>query len=108
MKNDFPCPCGGKIKWKKERVIQEGVDCGMLDIEYCEQCGEEYFPEESLAIIETKLKENGLWGVSRREVKFWRSAGSVIIRLPKEFAKKIKSPKGFLYQEGEHKLAIEY
>ena len=53
----YPCPCGGKVKWKKEEFVRDGVDCGVLDIEYCEKCGEEYLPDESMEIVEIKLKE---------------------------------------------------
>jgi len=34
-KPEYPCPCGGKIRWKRERVIMQGVDCGLLDVEIC-------------------------------------------------------------------------
>ncbi len=59
-KISYPCPCGGSIRWKRERIIQEGIDCGMLDVEVCDSCGEEYLPQESMQIIEQKLKEAGL------------------------------------------------
>ncbi|MBI2672359.1 hypothetical protein HYX16_05480 [Candidatus Woesearchaeota archaeon] len=52
----YPCPCGGRIKWKKEKVVYEGIDCGVLDIEYCPKCGEEYLPEESMKIVEEKIE----------------------------------------------------
>ncbi len=60
-KIEYPCPCGRKIKWKKDRIIIEGVNCGVLDIEYCIKCGEEYFPDEVMEIVEEKLKGKGLW-----------------------------------------------
>ncbi len=41
-KLNYPCPCGGKVKWKKEKVVQDGIDCGVLDVEYCDTCGEMY------------------------------------------------------------------
>lgn len=110
-KIDYPCPCGGTVKWKKERVIQEGIDCGILDVEYCSKCGEEYFPEESLEIVENKLKEAGLWGVERKEVKFWKSGKSITLRFPIEIVRKLKLDnvkKGHIYQEGNHKLSIEF
>ena len=69
-KINYPCPCGGKVKWKKDRVIMEGIDCGILDIEICEKCQEEYLSDESMIVVENKLKENGLWGVERKEIKF--------------------------------------
>ncbi|MBS3145485.1 hypothetical protein J4414_01655 [Candidatus Woesearchaeota archaeon] len=55
-KIEYPCPCGGKVKWKKDEVIVEGVNCGILDVEYCLKCGEEYLPEETMEIVEGKLK----------------------------------------------------
>lgn len=110
-KYDYPCPCGGKIKWKKERVIQEDIDCGILDVEYCEKCGEEYFPDESMEIVENKLKEANLWGVERKEIKFWKTGKAITLRLPVELVKKLKLDqikKGYVYQEGTRKLSIEF
>jgi len=110
QKLTYPCICGGALNLKKERVIQEGIDCGILDIEYCSKCGDIYLPEESMLIVEQKLKDAGLWAVERKEVKFWRSGKSVVIRLPTELVKGLKmtARKGFIYREGEHKLVIEY
>ncbi len=53
LKRAYPCPCGGKVKWKKEKIVRDGIDCGILDIEYCPKCGEEYLPETSAQIVET-------------------------------------------------------
>ena len=66
-KPTYPCPCGGKLIWKKEKVVIEGVNCGVLDIEICVKCGEEYFPEESMKLVESKLKKEGLWNIQRRK-----------------------------------------
>ena len=111
MKTEYPCPCGGKVKWKKERVVRDGIDCGVLDIEYCPKCGEEYLPEESVEIVENKLKEAGLWGVERKEIKFWKSGSSITTRFPAELVKKLgldKVRKAHVYQEGKNKLTIEF
>ena len=110
-KKRYPCPCGGFVKWKKEKIVQDGVDCGILDVEICENCHEIYLPEESMQIVEEKLKQAGLWGMKRKEIKFWKSANSVIIRLPTEITKKLKLDdvkRGYVYQEGKNKLAIEF
>ena len=110
-KYDYPCPCGGKLKWKKEKVIQDGIDCGILDIEYCENCGEEYFPDESMQIVENKLKEANLWGVKRKEIKFWKTGKAITLRLPVEMVKELQLDtikKWYVYQEDNRKLAIEY
>lgn len=53
----YPCPCGGNVKWKKQRVVQEGIDCGTLDVEQCDKCSKVYLQEESMRIVENKLKE---------------------------------------------------
>jgi len=87
MKKRYPCPCGGKIKWKKEKFVRDGVDCGILDIEYCEKCGEEYLPDESMEVVEMKLKEAGLWGMERKEIKFWKVGNSVTVRFPVDFVR---------------------
>lgn len=110
-KINYPCPCGGKVKWKRDKVIIDGIDCGILDVEYCDKCGEEYLPGDSMDIVEKKLKEAGLWGVKRKEIKFWKTGSSVTIRLPSELTKDLgldKIKKGHIYQEGENKLAIEF
>jgi len=107
----FPCPCGGKIKWTKEKVIQSGVDCGVLDVEVCDKCGNMYLPDDSMRIVEQKLKEKGLWGMERGEVKFWKSGNSVIVRFPTEMTHELcldHVKKGYVYQEAENKLTIEY
>ena len=109
-KLNYPCPCGGKVKWAKEKVMQDGVDCGLLDIEICNKCGSKYFPEESMIIIEEKLKEKGLWG-TRKEVKVWKSGGSVVIRLPTELSRSMnleKVKKGYIYSEGKRKILFEF
>lgn len=107
----YPCPCGGKLEWKKERVIKDGVDCGLLDVEYCQKCGEEYLPDESLEIVEDKLRKLGLWGMERRQIKFWKTGKAITIRFPVDFVKKLHLndlKKGYIYQEGKHKIAIEF
>ena len=110
-KPSFPCPCGGKVKWKKEKVIKEGIDCGLLDVEICNKCGEEYFSDESMEVVENKLRQAGLWGVERKEIKFWKSGDSVTVRFPTHMSKQLgldKIKKGFVYPEGHNKLLIEY
>ena len=64
----YPCHCGGTLEWKREKVVIDNVDCGVLDVEYCASCGEEYFPEESMETVEKKLKEKGLWKI-RKEIR---------------------------------------
>ncbi|MBI2110077.1 hypothetical protein HYT58_02820 [Candidatus Woesearchaeota archaeon] len=105
----YPCPCGGKIKWKKDKLIIEGIDCGVLDVEYCSKCGEEYLPEQTMELVETKLKEKGLWGIQRKEVNLWKSGNSVLLRIPKDIADKLKlkpDEKVTIYAEGKNKLII--
>ena len=99
------------MKSGKKRIIQEGIDCGVLDVSECKKCGEDYLPDYSMRVVENKLKEAGLWGMERKEVKFWKSGNSVTIRLPTEVARKLglnKVKKWHIYQEGTQKLAIEF
>jgi hypothetical protein len=110
-KISFPCPCGGKIDWIKKNVVQEGVDCGDLDVEICNKCGEEYLPDWSMEVVETKLRDAGLFGVERKEIKFWKNGNSVLVRFPTEFSKKLglnNIKKGYVYREGDHKLVIDF
>ncbi|MBI4919102.1 hypothetical protein HY837_04170 [archaeon] len=110
-KINYPCPCGGRLKWKKEKIVRDEIDCGILDIEYCETCGEEYLPDESLEIVEMKLKENNLWGVERKEVQFWKSGKSIVLRLPTKITSALginKIKKGYVYPEGKNKFVVEF
>ena len=75
-KPNYPCPCGGFVKWKIENVVRDGVDCGMLDTEVCGKCGEVYLPENSMRIVVGILKAVGSWSAERREVKLWMSGNS--------------------------------
>ncbi len=109
-KENYPCPCGGKVKWKEKEVIIDNVNCGNLWVERCDRCGSEYFPEESMKIIEQKLKQKGLWGMQRKEVIFWKSGNSVVLRIPRKIANTLDikaNQKAFMYPEGENKLIIE-
>ena len=109
-KQSYRCPCGGVIKWKKEKVVVEGIGCGKLDVEYCPTCGEEYFPEETMEIVEKKLKQEGLWGIQRKEATLWKSGNSVVLRIPKDIADKMKlkpDEKVTIYPEGKKKLVID-
>lgn len=106
----IPCPCGGFLELKKEKVVQDGIDCGVLDVEVCNKCQTTFLSEESMLVVERKLKEAGLWGVERKEVKFWKTGSAITIRLPTSMVRKLnlgQVEKGYLSQEGKHKLVIE-
>lgn len=110
MKSKIPCPCGGIVEHKTEKVVQEGIDCGMLEVELCDKCGTKYLPEESMLVVEEKLRSAGLWGVDRKEVKFWKTGSAVTIRLPTSLVKKLnleKVEKGYMHPEGDRKIVIE-
>ncbi len=109
-KEKIPCPCGGFVEWKKERVVQDGIDCGVLDVEICNKCFTKYLPDTSMGIVEDKLKKEGLWGVERKEIKLWKTGNAITIRLPANVVKKLELAnvgKGYLHHEGKHKLIIE-
>lgn len=106
----YPCPCGGTVKWKQDLVVIDKVDCGFLDVEYCEKCGEMYLPSPSLEIVEEKLKKAGVWGMERKKISFWKSGNSVVIRIPTALAESLgikPHEEGYIYQEGKHKCIIE-
>ncbi len=108
---DIPCPCGGVLEWKKEKVLQSGIDCGIIDVEICKKCKTQYLPEESMIIVESILKKQGLWGHQGKEVKFWKTGNTITIRLPTEFTQELgllQQEKGTLYKEGPRKFAIEF
>ncbi len=110
MANLIPCPCGGRLKTRKEKVVQDSIDCGILAVELCSRCGTRYLPEESILVVEEKLKKAGLWGVPRREIKLWKTGNAVTIRIPTSIVQNLhlsEIDKGYLYQEGPHKLVIE-
>ncbi|MBI4141845.1 AbrB/MazE/SpoVT family DNA-binding domain-containing protein [Candidatus Woesearchaeota archaeon] len=109
-KPNYHCPCGGTVQWKKDKVVVEGVDCGILDVEYCPKCGEEYFPDETMEIVEKKLKQNGLWGVKRQQATLWQSGKTVVLRIPKEITEKLElkaDEKVTVYTEGKNKIIVE-
>ncbi len=109
-KIQYPCSCGGKLEWKKDKVIVQGVDCGILDIEYCTKCREEYLSEESMEIVEDKLKKAGIWGVKRKEATLWKSGSSVLLRIPKDIAESLNlkaDEKVIIYSEGKKRLIID-
>ena len=109
-KEKYPCPCGGKIEWKRKKVVIEGINCGILDVEYCNKCNSEYFPEDSMQVIEKKLKDANLWGMQRKEVSFWKSGDSFVVRIPIKIASSLglkANMKANLYQEGKNKLIVE-
>lgn len=110
MRQTYPCPCGGKAKWQRKKIEIQGIDCGILNVEYCPKCGSEYFPEQSMTVIEQKLKQASLWGTKRKEITFWKSGNTVVLRLPIDITRNLNLKahmKGLLYQEGKNKLVVE-
>ncbi len=109
-KTRYPCPCGGKIEWKTNKIVVQEVDCEILDVEYCGKCGEEYLPEESMKIVEKKLKAAGLWGTNRKEATLWKSGSSVLLRIPKDIADTLNlkaDERVTIYPEGKKRLVID-
>ena len=64
-----------------------------------------------MQVVENKLKEANLWGMERKEIKFWKTGKAITMRLPVEIVKKLQLgsiKKGYVYQEGNRKLIIEF
>lgn len=104
----IPCPCGGTLQLKKDRVIQDGIDGGILEVEVCTKCETQYLPEESMLIVEEKLKKAGLWGVERKEIKLWKTGNTFTVRFPTSIVQNADIPeKGYIYREGRSRFVIE-
>ena len=64
-KISYPCPCGGKLEWKTDKVIVSGINCGILDTEYCKKCGEIFYDSSAADEIQKKSRELVLFGLSK-------------------------------------------
>lgn len=82
----YPCSCGGKLKKSFCTVEFFGIDFGERECEVCASCGSEFLSDETLAEIETQVKEKRLFGLEK-EVSVVKSGNSLVFRIPPEIAK---------------------
>ena len=98
------CPVCSEGKLKIGKVKEElfGVFLGEYKAEICDKCGESFVDEETMLAIETKAKELGIWGLSKK-VKVVHSGNSLAIRIPSSISKFLKLQEGIeisLHPEG--------
>jgi len=89
------CPVCGKGSLRPKRVHEEmfGVHLGDYDGEVCDKCGETFLNSESMAQVEARAKEVGLWGLASK-VKVVRSGNSLVVRIPAPLARYLKMKSG--------------
>ena len=49
------CPCDGKTEYVNKKVIIKNINCGLLKVEICHDCGSEYYDEDVQKLIENRL-----------------------------------------------------
>ena len=54
--------CGGKIILDRVPYDYKGLRLGWYEAEVCKDCGETYFSEQSMKLIEKRAKVLGIWG----------------------------------------------
>lgn len=105
------CPVCGKGNLKPSMIEEKmfGFPLGKFKGELCDRCGENFLSQESMAEIETKAKEIGIWGLAEK-IKVVKSGNSLCIRIPAKLARYLGLKEGrelLLYPEGEKKAAFE-
>ena len=105
------CPVCNKRKLVNKRVREEmfGVPLGTFPAEVCEACGESFLDSSTMAKIEARTKELGLWGLEEK-VTLRKSGNSLVIRVPSKLAKHLGLKAGtdaLIRPEGEGQLVIE-
>lgn len=85
--------CGGKTALKTVPYQEMGVTFGSFKAEVCTHCNETYFDEKTVAKIQEKSKELGLFGIAKK-AKIAEIGNSIAIRIPKEIAAFLKLEKG--------------
>jgi|SRR3989339_146199 len=99
----------GKLKRKIIPYSVYGTELGRFPAYVCNNCGEEWFDEQTSLEIERIEKEKGFFGLSKKS-KITYSGNSLIIRIPRPISKFMKLKKEepiTIYPEGPKKLTIE-
>lgn len=101
--------CGNTTVKKNVEHKEFGVLIGKFSAETCNKCGEVYFDEKTVNLIQQKSKELGLFGLARK-VKIAELGNSIAIRIPKEISKFLNLKKGkevIISPETKHGLHIQ-
>jgi DNA repair exonuclease SbcCD ATPase subunit len=105
------CPVCGRGELRKEKRKSElyGFSLGEYMAEVCPCCGEIFWSEEDVALMEKKAREKGIWGLEQR-AKIAVAGNSLIVRIPQKLAKFLRLKKGtevIIHPQDKDKLLIE-
>ena len=86
--------CGkSKLAAKKVDFVQFGMHFGKYDVLVCSACDETVFEGKVSKQIETRAKELGVWGLSRKTL-IGTSGSSLDVKVPKAIAEFLGLKKG--------------
>jgi len=105
------CPVCGKGSLRPSMVEEQmfGFTLGKFKGERCDKCQESFLSQDSMAEIEKKAKELGIWGLAEK-IKVVRSGNSLCIRIPAKLARYLGLKEGrelLLYPESKKKVTFE-
>lgn len=104
------CPVCDKGMLKKKRIEETmfGVYLGKFTALVCGNCGESFTDEKTTKQIQSKAKEEGIWGMGK-QTKIIKTGNSFAVRIPKKIADYLNLKQGvkaFIHPEGK-KIVIE-
>ncbi len=91
--------CNGGVKKGLVDYKEYGVSLGKFTGFICKKCGETFFDSKEIDKIQSKSKQLGLFGLSKKS-KVAQVGNSLAIRIPKEIAEFMH-----LKKEGEVRIA---
>lgn len=100
--------CGGQTINKKVDYKEFGISLGSFKTDICKKCGEAYFDEKTVEVIQNKSKQLGLFGLAKK-VNVAEVGNSIAIRIPKEIAKFLNLKKGkevTIFPENKHEMRV--
>lgn len=104
------CPsCGkGPLVKTKVRETMFGVDLGEFDAEVCKACGESFFDEAAMGLLEQRAR-TGVWGLGKK-LKVAKSGNSLVLRIPADLAAFLHLKAGkevYVHPEGEDRIVVD-
>ncbi len=94
MENEICDECGkGKFVKKKVDYALAGVNLGKFDAWVCSNCKETIFEGKESIKIETKAKEQGIWGLAAK-TRIGTSGTALDVKLPRAIVNFMKLKKG--------------
>src|SRR3989338_2456746 len=101
--------CNAATEEKMTVYKEMGTNLGRFKAEVCTKCGEIFFDSETVAKIQARSKELGLFGLARK-AKVAEVGNSIAIRVPKRLAEFVGLKKGqevLITPEEKNRLSIE-